>query len=353
MKRFGFIYPKIYDMDNLIEAHKRAKKDKLFYREVKMVDSNPEYYLGEIQNMLINKTYYISESDYSISTINDKGKDRELWKLSYYPHRIIQWAIMLQVENIFNKMFTNFTCASLKGRGIHKAYSLVTDYLKDSENTKYCLKVDIHHFYNNVDHCIIKEMLFNKFKDKDLLDLLYMIIDSRPVVGIPIGSYLSQYFANFYLSHFDHWLKEDLHVKYVVRYMDDIVVFSKSKEELHYILDQMKLYLSNVLNLELKDNYQIFPTLIRGVDFVGYRFFKSFTLLRKSTCKRFKKVMIKIRNKRESGVQITYGEWCSVNSYSGWLKWCNSYRLKEKYVAPIQACIENYYNTVIRKKVII
>lgn len=77
MKRYGNIYSKIYDMDNLIAAHKNARRDKLFYKEVKMVDNNPEKYLKEIQVMLQNKTYKITSKDYEVSTINDKGKERE------------------------------------------------------------------------------------------------------------------------------------------------------------------------------------------------------------------------------------------------------------------------------------
>ena len=85
-------------MSNLKEAHRNARKDKLFYAEVVMVDSDPDYYLGEIQKMLKNRTYHVGPEDYSVSTINDKGKSRELWKLPYFPHRIIQWAIMLQID---------------------------------------------------------------------------------------------------------------------------------------------------------------------------------------------------------------------------------------------------------------
>ena len=98
MKRYGNIFEKIYDMDNLRLAHQNARKDKLFYREVKMVDSDPDYYLGQIHDMLKNGTYKVS--DYDVSIINDKGKERELMKLPYFPDRIIQWAILLQIEGL-------------------------------------------------------------------------------------------------------------------------------------------------------------------------------------------------------------------------------------------------------------
>ena len=233
MKRFGYIYEKICDLDNLRDAHKHARKDKLYYREVKMIDKNPDFYLKQIQEMLINETYEVSP--YTVSIINDKGKDRELRKLPYYPDRIIQWAIMLQIEKIFMDVFISSTCASLAGRGIHTASKKIRRYLKeDPEGTRYCYKIDVKHFYPSINHAMLKKLLRKKFKDTKLLRLLDKIIDSSGgEVGIPIGSYLSQYLANFYLAYFDHWIKEELGVKYYVRYMDDIVILHNSKEYLH------------------------------------------------------------------------------------------------------------------------
>lgn len=343
------MYSKIYSMDNLKLAHKNARKDKTYYREVKMVDADEEYYLSKIQEMLKNKTYEVS--DYVISVINDKGKSRELCKLPYYPDRIIQWAIMLQIEFVFMKVFTDFTCASIRNRGIHRASKLLNRHLKDEIGTMYCLKVDINKFYPNVKHEILKRLLRKKFKDKDLLELLDKIIDSTSSgKGVPIGSYLSQFLANFYLAYFDHWLKEEIKLQYVIRYMDDIVILHHSKAFLHWLKRRMDDYLWEELQLTIKDNWQVFPTAIRGIDYVGYRHFYKFKLLRKSTCKRFKKQMIVIRTKCDAGGKLTYSEWCSANSYKGWLKWCDSYRLSEKYIAPIQNYLDDYYLNEIKRK---
>ncbi len=111
----------------------------------------------------------------------------------------------------------------------------------------------------------------------------------------------------------------------------------------------MEEYLRINLNLRIKDNYQIFPTFIRGVDFVGYRIFRTYTLLRKSTAVELKRKMTKIRTKVESGYEMNYSEWCSINSYQGWLKYCDSQRLREKYIDPLIPYADNYYNTHIKK----
>lgn len=102
-----------------------------------------------------------------------------------------------------------FTNASLKDRGIHRTLDQLDKMLLDEEGTKYCLKIDVEKFFPNINHDILKELLRKKFKDKLLLNLLDEIIDSiDEEKGVPIGNYLSQYFANFYLAYFDHWLKE-------------------------------------------------------------------------------------------------------------------------------------------------
>lgn len=84
------------------------------------------------------------------------------------------------------------------------------------------------------------------------------------------------------MAYFDHWVKEELKVKYYYRYADDIVILSDSKEQLRSWILAIKVYLTHVLNLKLKDNYQIYPVESRGVDFVGYVCYHDHTLLRKS-----------------------------------------------------------------------
>lgn len=347
MRRYGNIYSEICKIENLREAHRNARKDKAYYREVKMVDSDPDFYLKQIQDMLINKTYTVSE--YKRSVINDSGKPRELAKLPYFPDRIIQWAIMLQIEKMLLNNMCSHTCASIPGRGIKYASRLMKRYLSDRKQSEYCLKIDVHHFYPSIDHAILKKMLRKRFKDPELLWLLDLIIDSTPGgVGIPIGSYLSQYLANFYLSEFDHLMKEKLHLKRVVRYMDDVVVLAGTKKELFAVLKWMQEYLPTI-KLELKDNWQIFPVESRGVDFLGFRFFHDFILLRKKTKKRMITVFEKILWKWNHGKILNRTEFGAMCSYDGWMRLFNSHRLRVKYFDPIKLSGIVYYTERILK----
>ena len=289
MKRYGNLYSQIYDMENLRLAHKNAQKGKGWYKEVKMVNANPDYYLKILHESLMNKTYNTSE--YETFVKNDSGKERLIYKLPYFPDRICQWAILQVIEPMLLKNFIPDTFSVIPGKGIHVALHRVEDAIQnDVVGTQYCLKIDAKKFYPSINHDILKQKYRRLFKDKDLLWLLDEIIDSTPGdTGIPIGNYISQYSGNFYFSQFDHWIKENKHIKHYFRYMDDIVIFGKSKEELHQLRKDIDVYFRTKMKLKIKENWQIFPTFVRGVDFVGYRTFLNYKLLRKSTCKNFKR----------------------------------------------------------------
>jgi len=209
MKRYGNLYEKIYNYENLQLAHQKARKDKSFYREVQMVDNNEEYHLLQLQNMLIWKTYSVKYSDYTVFKKIDKGKEREIFKLDYFPHRILQHALMNVVEEILLKSFISNTFSSIGNRGIHLLLKRMGKNIKDDkEGTMYCLKMDVRKFYPNINHNILKILLRKKFKDEDVLWLMDTIIDSMEgEKGIAIGSLFSQWAGNYYLTYFDHWLK--------------------------------------------------------------------------------------------------------------------------------------------------
>ncbi len=313
MKRIGNLYNEICSIQNLELADQKARKGKKDQYGIKLHDRNRESNIAWLHLSLINKTYKTSE--YVTFKVYEP-KEREVFRLPYFPDRITHHAIMNVLEAVFVANFTADTYSCIKGRGIHAAARAVQNALQDKEGTVYCLKLDIKKFYPNIDHDVLKSLLSRKFKDKNLLWLLSEIIDSAP--GLPIGNYLSQYFANFYLSYFDHWLKEQKAIRYYFRYADDLVILSPSKQHLHQLLSDIRIYLASNLKLEIKGNYQVFPVAARGIDFVGYRFYHTHTLLRKSIKKNFARMLAKRKNA------------ASIASYYGWAKHCNSKHLLKK-----------------------
>lgn len=393
MKDTGDLFSKICDMDNLRKAHKNAKRGKGWYAEVKRIEKDLDHYLRRLQENLIEHRYHTS--NYETFIRKEGSKEREIYKLPYYPDRICQWAILQVIEPYLLNSMTKDTYSAIPNRGIQPIINQLRGYKKkikkdgkvvaekwipsilvsDPEATKYCLKLDVRKYYPSIVHDVLKAKYRELFKDEELIWLMDEIIDSISTcpateenieilqrlgvavniiiddngrefvdgVGIPIGNYVSQYDGNFNLSVVDHWLKEVKGVKYYFRYMDDMVIFGSSKEELHKLKRELDEFMAVNLKQVLKHNWQVFPTKVRGVDFVGYRFFGEYTLLRKSTCKTFKRRMLSISSKREHNVSPTYSEWCSFNSYVGWLQHCDSFRLYQKYVEPNVEYMHNYY----------
>lgn len=313
MKRINNLYEQIYSIENIVKADIIARKGKRKQHGVIKHDENRDSNINLLHEMLKNKTYKTSE--YTTFTIFEP-KERLIFKLPYFPDRIAHHAIMNVLEPIFISTFTKDTYSCIKGRGIHGVAKAMKKALIDEDNTRYCLKLDIKKFYPNVDNTILKQLLRRKFKDNDLLWLLDEIIDSTE--GLPIGNYLSQYLANFYLTYFDHWIKENMGVKYYFRYADDIVILHSDKQYLHKLLSEIKEYINVNLKLSIKENYQTFPVEKRGIDFVGYVFYHTHTLLRKRIKQNFARMIYKNKNLE------------SIVSYNGWTKHCNSSNLIKK-----------------------
>jgi len=315
MKRLNNIFEQIIHPGNLALADAKAMKGKTDQYGVQLHIRNREKNMAELHHQLSTSTY--KTSSYSTFKVFEP-KERLVYRLPYFPDRIAHHAIMNLLEPIFVSNFTADTYSCIKGKGIHAAARSIRKALKNEPATRYCLKLDIIKFYPSVDHDILKALLRRKFKDPRLLALLDEIIDSAP--GLPIGNYLSQYLANFYLSNFDHWIKETKGIRHYYRYADDLVILSSSKEELHQLLIEISDYLNSTLKLQVKPNYQVFPVASRGIDFVGYVFYHTHTRLRKSIKQNFARK-----------VAVGAGK-ASIASYMGWAQHANCRRLINKLV---------------------
>ncbi|MEG2599933.1 MAG: reverse transcriptase/maturase family protein [Muribaculaceae bacterium] len=320
MKRLNNIFQKIISIDNLRLADERARKGKSNTYGIRLHDKYRDDHINTLHEMLVNKTF--STSTYTTFTIYEP-KERIISRLPYYPDRIVHHAIMNVLEPIWLTLFTRDTYSCIKKRGIHGCMNALQKAMKS--RPKYCLKIDIKKFYPSIDHNILKQIIRRKIKDKDTLWLLDDIIDSS--AGVPIGNYLSQYYANLYLSYFDHWIKEDKHIANYYRYADDMVFLSNDKAQLKELLTDIKLYMSSELNLELKQNYQIFPIASnnndihgRGIDYVGYVFYHDELRIRKSI-----KINMFKRIQHLRKIKIPHKEYVqAICSWTGWFKHCNN-----------------------------
>lgn len=317
MNRVSHLFEQIYSDENVSLAFSKASRGKSRYTIVQKIEASRPEYMNSVIGMLSGKTF--RNSKYHHFTLNERNKERQISSLPYYPDRIIHHAILQIIEPVFRSVYIHDTYASIKGRGIHACVKRLKQALRDKENTRYCLKLDIRKFYQSIDHDILKSLLAKKIKDRNVMDLFSEIIDSSP--GLPIGNYSSQHLANYYLAFFDHFVKEQLHIRYYYRYCDDMVILHRDKEYLHQCRKRIGEYLTNNLKLELKSNYQVFPVASRGIDFIGYVFFHTHVLIRKS----IKLRMIRTIRKNKHNLKE------SLNSYRGWLSHADAYNLSKKY----------------------
>ena len=328
MKRTGNIYEKICDAENIRRAILKASLGKRDQKRVKLILCNIDVYAKMIRQLLLDKKY--RPSPYVTKTIQDGAskKTRTISKPQFFPDQIVHWALMLQIQPIIMRGMYAYSCGSVPKRGTSLGQKTLRKWLdKARKNTKYCLKMDISKFYPSVDNEHLKAMFRRVIKDADCLWLIDIIIDSAQ--GLPIGNYTSQWFANFYLQGLDHSIKERLGNKYYIRYVDDLVLLGPNKKALHRTRKEIAVYLSSI-GLRLKGDWQVFRVSSRAIDFLGLRFYRDKTILRKRNALRIRRRIIKIKHKG----RLNYRDACAIISYWGWIKRSNSYRFYQKYVRP-------------------
>ena len=116
MKRLGNLYDQICSIENLRLADEKARRRKLRSYGVQRHDKNRDENLLRLQEMLLTQTYKTSQ--YDVFTIYEP-KERQIFRLPYFPDRITHHAIMNVLEPIWVSVFTNDTYSCIKNRGIH------------------------------------------------------------------------------------------------------------------------------------------------------------------------------------------------------------------------------------------
>ena len=329
MKRVGYLYNNIIDKRNIKDAIIKSSNGKRYRRDVDRVYKNIDYYVDVIHDMLKEKSYIPSEYKISLIYDNLNKKERIISKPKYFPDQVIHYCLILILEPILIKKMYKYSCGSIPKRGTSFGQKNIRKWLdNDIKGTKYCLKMDIKKFYPSINKNIMKNKFEHIIKDKDCLWLINSIIDSNND-GIPLGNYTSGWFANFFLTDLDYFIKSVLKIKYYIRYVDDLVILDGSKRHLHQVL----LKISNFLEGEkliLKKNYQVFKVDERGIDFLGYRFFRDKTILRKRNMYRISRKAKSIAKK----IEVNYKDACSIIAYYGWIKHSDSYTFYKKRIKP-------------------
>ena len=263
-------------------------------------------------------------------------KERTIVTPLFFPDQIIHHLIVSQLEPIVMKSLYDHAYGSIPDRGVHVAKKQLEKWIRSYGNKRfYVFKCDIRHFYDSIDH--------NRY-----LDLVFNLIDSfedTPNKGVPKGFFTSQWLANLYLTEFDHYIKEELHVKHYLRYMDDIVLLDTNKKRLRKKAKALEKFLNESLNLKLKDNWQLYRFVDkdnkngRDIDFMGFRFFRNKTILRKSNLRTIRRKANHLDKKRRcynegTGKGVNAHDAQSMLSYLGWTKHADVYNWYQKEIKP-------------------
>ncbi len=337
MKRIGFLYERIISLDNCREAIIKASKGKTHRKYVSEILENLEYYAQDLSLRLQTDTF---TTPYKHRVIQDglSHKKRDLEIPSFYPDQCAHHALIQVLKPIVMKSAYYWSCGNIKGRGIKRACIGVDRATKrHPKKAKYCFKADIKKFYPNVNHDVLKEALARKIKDKKALALYYRIIDTHPN-GIPIGNYTSPWFAEFILQSLDHFIKEQCHIKFYIRYADDIVLIDSKKRKLHKAVKGI-MELLNRFKFKLKENWQVFKIYRNGkgrkIDFVGNCFAIGFTTIRKTKALAFIRQARRILKRQKNGTPVSLKMAEGFISRSACLKRTDSFSLSKKYYCPI------------------
>lgn len=291
-RRYGHLWEKICDMENIKLAWNRTRKGKGRYTEVQNINAHTDYYLKQIQEMLKNETYQFSPA--RIRTIYEPKK-RQIYVVPVFPDRILHHCIMNIVAPIWESTFYDYSYACRKGKGFHAASRYVADCMR---KTDYYLKGDIKKYYPSINHEKLKNIIRQKIKCEPTLRFFDGLIDSvGGETNIPIGHYTSQWIGNLNMTLLDFFVKEKLKHTYYIRYMDDFIIFDNDKNHLRENLKKIRRFLSDELHLTLSKEGVYSNNC--GLNAFGYRHIKRadngqvYILLRPSSAKRIRKRVAK------------------------------------------------------------
>lgn len=343
-KRIGYLFERVRDLDNIKTAIRRAAKRKSKRRSVQRILEDVDGYALKIQKMLDDETFI--PSPYTIRGINDGivRKKRVIAVPRFYPDQCIHHAYIQVFSEVVMHGAYPYSCGCVPGKGTDGAKKAIEKWIRtDPKGTSKVLKLDIKKCYPTMSHEKLREKLQKRIKDQKFLRLSYRLIASfqQPMatggemipesiaVGLPVGLYTSPWFCNFFFQDLDHKIAEESGVKHYTRYVDDMVLFDNSKRRLHSALRMIEEEAGKLL-MKVKENWQVFHLNIRPLDFLGFKFHKGWTTIRKS-------IMFRISRKARTIAKKDYISLTNASgmvSYMGYIQNSDSHDFWDKYVRP-------------------
>jgi len=235
MKTYKNLYEEICSINNLANAWRKARKGKTKKEYVIEFEKNTRENLLELREELINQSY---KPRPLVTFILRDPKTRKISK-SDFRDRIAHHALYNIIDLIFERIFIYDSCANRIGKGNLFAIKRLEFFKRRITNNlkseAFCLKADIKHYFQEVDHNILIQSIKRRISDEKIIKLIELILingQEKEEIGMPLGNLTSQFFANIYLNELDYFVKHKLKAKYYIRYIDDFIILHNSKEQL-------------------------------------------------------------------------------------------------------------------------
>jgi len=266
------LWEQLISFSNLYDAFQLAARGRRNRASVASFEFQLEENLVILQQDLATGKYQPGE--YTRFFIHDPK--RRMISAAPFRDRVVHHALMNVIEPLFDPKFIYDTYANRRGKGTLMALDKCTYYLRCFN---YVLPIDIVQYFPSISNRHLFQLLKNEIYDLHVLNLCKQILDSgknpnSPLneIGLPIGNLTSQFWANVYLNPLDHFIKRFLNCPGYVRYVDDMLLFSNSKETLKIWKEEIIYFL---VNFELTIHVscaQVRPCCF-GVPFLGFQVF--------------------------------------------------------------------------------
>ena len=316
-KRFKHLWEKFIAPENLEIAARNAVRSKKSKFDVRRFLSHRAQRMAELTDILRRGEFHTSP--YRVHQIFEP-KPRTIYVLPLFPDHIVHHALINVLGPIWNARFISDSYACIPGRGLHAASKRVMELVR---RNCYVLNCDIRKFYPSMNHEIMMNIISKKIADIRIIKILDNIVHScGDGKNIPIGNLTSQWLGNVYLNELDMFVKHTLHWRDYIRYCDDFCLFGNDKAALHRAMIAINDFLASRLKLTFS-RASVYPTS-RGVDFIGYRHFHDFVLLRKRTAHKMRRRIMSIAQHNETH-DLARGR---LSAVYGWARWANTYNYR-------------------------
>ena len=316
--------------EKLMDAHIKSRKGKGYRKEIIEFNLKQEEYIMWLLEQL--KTQKYKHGGYTTFYIKEP-KLRKIEKSKYIDRIVHRWIVDNFLEPYFGTQFINTSYACIKNKGMHRACFYVQNTMRHCKKIwgeYYILKMDVAKYFDNINKKILLNILKRKIQDKKLLWLIQEILYAQKrEKGLEIGNYTSQTFANIYLNEIDQYIKHKLHIKYYCRYLDDSVLIIKTKKEAKEVLEKIKVYLKENLDLELNRKTQIFKNK-QGVNFCGYKINEYRLKIRDKGKRKLKKKIKQLKSKIKQGKMTSKEAKKYLAGHMGYIKIANVKNLTDK-----------------------